>query len=107
MTKSILHLFGRLTLKKKFPPISYWRHAKNRFLYVCCSEKYIKNEEMFTEIFPFAIRVPKWEFQIIAFFNKKIEIVFVADDNIHDHMNILNEESYNSGESEDRDINEN
>jgi hypothetical protein len=113
--KRMALLIVSLIPKGKFSQITFYKHAKNSWLYVCMSEKYVTSEEAFLKIFPLAIRVSNFEFEMILMLDKQIEIVTVSDDAIHDVMNRTtdNEDLHKRmstpqghRESEDKDINE-
>lgn len=93
MSKIILWLVS-LIPKGKFKTVTYWKHSEDRYLYLCMSEKHILNEKTFLEVFEYAIRISQFEFDCILYFNEGIEIIHVADDNIHaliEEKNNINE----------------
>lgn len=61
------------------------------------SEKYMKTdegstgEEKFLEVFPKAIRISKFEFDVILFFFPDMQLINVADDNLIEMIGIGNE----------------
>ena len=88
MLKAIKSFF--LAIKYCFPRtpgIRYYRHEKNKHLYILASEKYIKpgEENKFNQLFPSAIRCSLFRFNFIHLYYNT-EIVTVADDEIIDEF---------------------
>jgi hypothetical protein len=96
---SILLFAIRIIPKGSFKPVSFWKHSENKYLYLCMSEKFIKDDEKstgeqkFLEIFPKAIRISQMEFDLLIYLRPEIELVNVADDNLL-HM-IAKEDEFN------------
>jgi hypothetical protein len=81
--------FARIIPAPSWSHLTFYRHEEMKYLYYCISETHLtpeNGERKMFELFPKAIRISQFEFDILIYFFPEVEVIQIADERIEDEL---------------------